>query len=153
MALTMPFQRHERFPALRRVRETTTGQVQQAAEAVAQLLPNRRRAKWWARPIGRAALAVAVGGALLTALAGVLLRQRAAEARPSEGAAATRGLPSTRTEAYDAQRAAGDSGVDAVQQAATESFPASDAPVWGSGPDVPIIREGEHKDVLPYEQR
>lgn len=151
MALTMPFRREQRFPALRQVRDTAGEQLYQAAEAVGQLLP-RRRANWWERPLGRTVIAVVAGSTLLASLA-MVLRQRAAAGRLGQEATASHGSPTTQAAAYDAPQSESDAGVDAVQEAEAESFPASDAPAWGNGPDLPIIREGEHKEALRYEQR
>ena len=153
MALTMPFKRNERFPALQQAKEVAAAQVQQAVGVLEQRLPSRRRTSWWERPFAKPLVAVIAASVALMTLTALMLRQRAVGAATDQQADTTLGLASTRTEAYDAHRAEEDGGVDSVQEATKESFPASDAPVWGSGPDVPIIREGEHKEGLPYQQR
>ncbi len=147
--MTMPFRRDERFPALGGVKQAAVDQAQQAVAAVGQRLPGRRRVAWYARPWGRGLL-IAAAGAALAALAALIMRPRLNATPAAIDDPTTRGLASTRTESYDAHRAEADGGVDTVQQAAKESFPASDAPVWGHGPDLPVIREGEHKETLPY---
>ena len=150
MGLQLPFRRTERFPALQHARQLAETQAQQLVAVVEQRLP-RRRVSFWARPLGTALIAVAVAGTAVAALATAFLRRRdaAEESRPELG------LSTTCTEAYDAHRAAGDTaaeGTDAVHEAAEESFPASDAPVFVNGPDVPIIRHGERKEELPYQE-
>jgi hypothetical protein len=152
MALTMPFRRKEPLSAFEQAKEAAAAQVQQAVGALEQRLPGRRRASWWERPFVKPLVAVVAVGAALATLAALMVRQRAGGAAEQQ-ADTTLGLASTRTEAYDAHRAEQDGGVDTVQQATKESFPASDPPGWGSGPDVPIIREGEHKETLPYQRR
>jgi hypothetical protein len=163
MALTMPFRRQERFPALQQAKRTAETQARQLvavaetqarqlAGAVEQHLPMRRREPWYARMWAKSLFGVAAFGVGLALAAAFMARQRLADAAAEQDAADERGLASTRTEAYDAHRAEGDDDADSVQQAAKESFPASDAPVWGSGPDVPVIRQGEHKDELPYQR-
>lgn len=152
------FRRKERFPALGQARdyaEAQAGQVAQQAGQVAQLvaerLPWQRRRSFWSR-FSTPLIAVAAAVAAVAAIALFATRQRA-DAAVSSDETPARGLAADQTETYDAQRAATDGGnVDVVQQAVKESFPASDAPPWGSGPDVPIIREGEHKEALPYQQ-
>ncbi len=152
MGLQLPFRRIERFPALRQAQQMAEAQAQQLVAVVEQHLP-RRRVSFWARPLGMAMIALAVAGTAIAALATVFLRQRdsADDNRPELG------LSTTHTEVYDANRAAdanekNSDGVDAVHEAAQESFPASDAPVFVNGPDVPIIRHGERKEELPYQQ-
>lgn len=161
MAITMPFRRQERFPALQQARRTAETQARQLADvagvqarqavaAVEQHLPLRRQQPWYARTWAKSLFGVAAAfGVGLAVAAAFMARERLNEALAEQDAADERGLASTRTEAYDAHRAEGD---DVVQQASAESFPASDAPVWGSGPDVPVIREGERKEELPYQQ-
>lgn len=141
MALTLPFKRTESVSAL-----------QSAVGVLEPSLPSRRTT-WWERPFAKPLVAVIAASVVLATLTAWMLRQRAAGAPSGQEMDTTLGLASTRTEAYDAHRAEEDGGVDSVQQATKESFPASDPPVWGSGPDVPIIREGEHKEELPYQQR
>lgn len=186
MAMTIPFRRQERFPALQQARRTagtqarnfadTAGvqarqladlagpQVQHLAEVagtqarqlvatVEQRLPLRRRTPWYARSWAKSLFGVAAVGAVMAlAAAAFMAWQRFIDASAEQDATDERGLATTRTEEYDAHRAEGDDHNDTVQQAAKESFPASDPPVWGNGPDVPVIRQGEHKEELPYQQ-
>ena len=160
MALTMPFRRQERFPALQQAKRTAETQARQLVEVaetqarqlvgtVEQHLPMRRREPWYSRMWAKSLFGVAAFGVGLALAAAFMARQRLADAVAEQDAADERGLASTRTEAYDAHRVEGD---DAVHQAVSESVPASDAPVWGSGPDVPVIRQGEHKEELPYQR-
>jgi hypothetical protein len=162
MALTMPFKRQERLTALQRARRTAESQARQVVETaesqarqlvgvVEQRLPTRRREPWYSRMWAKSLFGAAAFGVGLALAVAFMARQRLADAMAEQGAADERGLATTRTEAYDANRAEGD-GVDNVQEASKESFPASDAPVWGSGPDVPVIRQGERKEELPYRQ-
>jgi len=196
MAITMPFKRNERFPALQQARRTTETQARQLVETVGtqsrhladsagtqarqlaevagtqaqqlveaagtqarqvvatveQHLPGRRHQPWYARGWAKALFGVAAIGAGLALVAAFMARQRFADALAEQDATDEPGLATTHTEEYDAHRAEGDESVDSVQQATKESFPASDAPVWGHGPDVPIIRQGERKEELPYQQ-
>jgi len=197
MAMTIPFRRQERFPALQQARRTaetqarnfadtagvqarqfadlagtqarqfadaTGPQVQHLAEVagtqarqlvatIEQRLPGRRRTPWYTRTWAKSLFGVAAIGAGLALVAAAFMAwQRFADAFAEQDATDERGLATTRTEEYDAHRAEGDEHVDTVQEAAKESFPASDAPVWGSGPDVPVIRQGEHKEELPYQR-
>lgn len=148
--MAMRFKRHERFTALQDAKQAAAAQVQQAVAAVEQRLPGHRPVSWWERPFGKALIALAAVGAAGMAVGALIMRRRAVATPDAFDADVARGLATTRTEAYDAGRAEGD---DRVEEAAAESFPASDAPVWGSGPDVPVIREGEHKESLPYPQQ
>jgi len=153
MGLQLPFRRNERLPALQQAKQTVesqaqqlVSQAQQLAAVVEQHLP-RRRVSFWARPFGRALIAVTVVGAAAAAAVAIFLGRRDTPKDVEQEL----GLATSHTEVYDAQRAVSDNGIDAVHEASKESFPASDAPVWGSGPDVPIIREGERKEELPYQ--
>jgi len=156
MALQLPFRRTERFPALQQARQMAetqaqqlVSQAQQLATVVEQHLP-RRRVSFWARPLGRALIVVSVAGTAVAAVAAFMLRR--GDAMPESNQEL--GFATSKSEAYDAHRAAGDDagqGVDTVHEAAKESFPASDAPVFVNGPDVPIIRHGERKEELPYQ--
>src|SRR5690349_13910115 len=173
MAITMPFKRNARCPALQQARRTAETQARQLAgvagtqaqqlvevagtqarqvvATVEQRLPGRRRQPWYARTWAKSLFGVVAVGMGLALAAAFMARQRMADAFAEQDATDERGLASTHTEEYDAHRAEGDERVDTVQQAAKESFPASDAPVWGSGPDVPVIRQGERKEELPYQ--
>ena len=155
MALQLPFRRTERLPALQQAKQLAetqaqqlVSQAQQLAAVVEQRLP-RRRVSFWARPLGRTLIVVSVVGTALAAVATFMLRRGDNPATSDQEL----GFATNRSELYDAQRAAGDhgQGVDTVHEAAKESFPASDAPVFVNGPDVPIIRHGERKEELPYQ--
>lgn len=151
MAIAMPFKREERLPTLRRATEKKATQVQRAVGALEQRLPGRRSVSWWERPVVKSLVVLSLG-AIAAAVATVLLR-RESDASDEYAGEAPDGLVSTRTELYDTLRAEEATAEDSVREAEKESFPASDAPGWSNGPDVPIIREGEHKDALPYQQR
>jgi hypothetical protein len=149
MALQLPFRRAERFPALQQAKQLAETQAQQLVAAVEQRLP-RRRVSFWAQPLGRALIVVSVAGTALAALAAFLMRRGDDMAESNQEL----GFATSHSELYDAHRAAGDDvaqGVDTVHEAAKESFPASDAPVFVNGPDVPIVRHGERKEELPYQ--
>jgi hypothetical protein len=175
MAMTIPFRRRERFPALQQARRTAETQARQLietadaearhlaeiagtqarhlVEVVEQRLPGRRRTPWYARTWAKSLFGVAAFGVgVALAVTAFMARERMTAAQAEQDATDERGLATTRTEEYDARRAEGDEGDDTVQQASKESFPASDSPVWGSGPDVPVIRQGERKEELPYQQ-
>jgi len=151
MGLQLPFRRNERLPVLQQAKQLAETQAQQLVAVVEQRLPRRRRS-FWSQPLGTALIAVAVAGTAVAAIAAFAMRRRGQDA--PETVDQELGLTSDRTELYDSHRAAGDSvpmSTDLVQEASKESFPASDAPVWGHGPDVPVIRQGEHKEELPYQ--
>lgn len=155
MGIQLPFRRNERFPALQQAKQLAEAQAQQLFTAVEQRLP-RRRVSFWARPLGTALITALTAMAVVgTAIAAVkMFLKRSANAEP-QTVGQELGLATSHTEVYDAHRALDDDtvgGADTVHQAATESFPASDAPVFVNGPDVPIIRHGERKEELPYQQ-
>ena len=150
MGVQLPFRRNERFPALQQLKQRAETQAQQLVAVVEEHLP-RRRVSFWARPLGKALIAVTVVGTALAAVVAAFAWRR----DNTEGDRPELGLSTSYTEVYDAHRSVGDNAnhsIDTVHAAADESFPASDAPVFVTGPDVPIIRHGERKEELPYQQ-